>query len=351
MRALIPILLLTSSIVADELKFDNVEIVVGDFLTGEGGGWSPESSPLKRPFGVDFNKLGQMFIVELEGGRIHRLDKTGELLWVSGDEKKGYSGDGDTLGSAVYNGMHNCAVTPNGDLYIADSWNHCVRRVDGKTGVVTTVAGTGKPGFSGDGSDATKAEFNFIMCITLNHTNDVLHIADLKNLRVRALDLESGIVTTIAGNGEKGTPKDGAKATEAPLADPRAVVADSKNNVYILERSGHALRVIRPDGTIQTVAGTGEKGFKDGAATATRFGSPKHVCVDNGDNVYIADDQNKAIRKFDASTGKVSTILGAGYGEEKLTLSHPHGVCFEDGWLYVVDTGNNRILRTKLTNE
>lgn len=341
--ALIPTILLTAA--ADELKFENVEVVVGDILESEGGGWDAASSPLNRPFGVEFNSLGQMFIVELEGGRIHRLDKTGELLWVSGDGTKSYSGDGGSIGKATYNGMHNCAITPNNDLYIADSWNHCIRKVDAKTGIVTTIAGNGKAGFSGDGGPATNAEFNFIMCISLDHSQEILHIADLKNRRIRAMDLETGIVTTIAGNGENGTPENGAKATESPLVDPRAVAADSKGNVYILERNGNSLRVIKPDGTFHTVAGSGEKGFLDGDSLEAQFGSPKHLCVDDNDNVYIADDQNKAIRKYDPVAGKVTTVLGRGYGQEEITLSNPHGVCWQNGELYVVDSSNNRILK------
>lgn len=344
---LIPAVFYAATISADELKFDNVDVVVGDFLTTEGGGWDPASSPLQRPFGVDFNSKGQMFIVELEGGRIHRLDANGELLWVSGDGTKSYTGDGGSLGKATYNGMHNCAITPNNDLYISDSWNHCIRKVDANTGVVTTVAGTGKAGFSGDGGPAAKAEFNFVMCISLNHDKDVLHIADLKNRRIRAMDLKTGIVTTIAGNGESGASENGAKATESPLIDPRAVAGDSKGNIYVLERNGNSLRVVRPDGTFHTVAGSGEKGFLDGDAMEAQFGSPKHLCVDDNDNVYIADDLNKAIRKYDPVAGKVTTVLGRGYGQEEITLANPHGVCWKNGELYVVDSSNNRILKMK----
>jgi sugar lactone lactonase YvrE len=332
-------------VAADELKFQNVDIIVGDVLVEEGGGWSPDASPLSRPFGIDFNANGQMFVVELEGGRVHRRDKTGELLWVSGDGTRTYKGDGEPFGKATFNGMHNCAVTPNGDLYIADSWNHCIRKVDAKSGVISTVAGTGTAGFSGDGGPAAKAAFDFIMCISLNHSGDVLHIADLKNHRIRAFDLKSGLVSTIAGNGKTGVPQDAAQAVDSPLLDPRAVAADSQGNVYILERNGHALRVVRPDGTIHTVAGTGEKGFNDGAALEAQFGSPKHICIDDKDNVYIADDENKAIRRYSPSEKKVITVLGRGYGEEQLVLAHPHGVCWEGGELYIVDTSHNRILK------
>ena len=104
------------------------------------------------------------------------------------------------------------------------------------------------PGFSGDGGQASKAEFNYIMCITLNPKGDKLHIADLKNRRIREMDLNSGIVKTIAGNGNRGIPKNGTMATESPLVDPRAVCSDEAGNVYVLKRGGHAQRVIRPDG-------------------------------------------------------------------------------------------------------
>jgi sugar lactone lactonase YvrE len=313
----------------------------------EGGTWDPKTSPLTSPFGVDFNSVGEMWIVELEGGRVHKRDAAGMLQKAGGDGSQSYKGDGGPLKDATFNGMHNCAVSPNGDLYISDSWNHCIRKVDTKTGLISTVAGTGQKGFSGDGGPATAATFDFVMCITLNPAGDVIHIADLNNRRIRALDLTIGIVKTIAGNGQKGIPKDGAVAIDSPLVDPRAVVQDSKQNVWILERSGHALRVIRPDGTIQTVAGTGKKGSTDGPGLTASFGSPKHLCIDDSDNIYIADDENGVIRRVDAVTSEVTTVLGKGHGNEKIRLSHPHGVTWEKGWLYVVDMGNNRILRLK----
>ncbi|MEZ6128728.1 MAG: hypothetical protein R3C59_08600 [Planctomycetaceae bacterium] len=339
---------LCSEISADNrTAFDSVDIIVGGVLKEEGGAWDMNSSPLQRPFGIDFNSAGDMLIVELEGGRVHKRDAAGTLSQVSGDGSKSYKGNGGPFAGATYNGMHNCAITPNGDLYIADSWNHCVRKVDAKTGIISTIAGTGEAGFSGDGGPANQAAFDFIMCITLDHSGHVLHIADLKNLRIRAVNLQTGVVTTIAGNGKKGVPQDGAVAVEAPLVDPRAVAADSKGNVYILERGGNAIRVVRLDGTIQTVAGDGKRGFQDGPALQAQFGSPKHICVDNKDNVYVADDENKAIRKFDPVTGTVSTVLGRGHGDANVQLLHPHGVCWEKDTLYVIDTSHNRILKMK----
>ncbi len=336
------------TLMAGAASAGEVEFVVGDLMAAEGGTWDAKTSPLASPFGVDFNSNGDMWIVELEGGRVQRFDVAGELHLAGGDGTKSYKGDGKKLAAATFNGMHNCAVTPNGDLYIADSWNHCVRKVDAATGVISTIAGTGQQGFSGDGGPATAATFDFVMCITLNRTNDVLHIADLNNHRIRAVDLKSGLLTTVAGNGKKGVPTDGDIAVQSPLVDPRAVAQDSKGNIWILERGGHALRAVLPDGTIQTIAGTGTKGFADGTGLTSQFGSPKHLCVDDADNVYIADDENAAIRRMDSQTREVTTILGKGQGDARIRLSHPHGVTWENGLLYVVDMGNNRILRTKL---
>lgn len=323
----------------------SVEVIVGGLMSAEGGDWDPNRSPLKAPFGVDFNTRGDMWIVELEGGRVHKLDTAGKLHHMGGDGSRGYEGDGGALSSATFNGMHNCAIAPNGDLYIADTWNNCLRKVAASSGTIATFAGTGQKGYSGDGEVATKATFDFVMCVTLSPTNDVLHVADINNRRIRALDLKSGVVTTIAGNGLRGVPKDDAAAIESPLIDPRAVAQDSKGNVWILERSGNALRVVRPNGRIYTVAGTGHKGFVDGPGLKAEFGDPKHLCVDASDNVYIADDANAAIRRFDPRAGTVTTILGRGLGDSRIRLRNPHGVCYERGALYIVDMGNNRILR------
>jgi sugar lactone lactonase YvrE len=341
-------LLLVSVCSGSKHSPNQVEVVVGGLMAAEGGKWDPENSPLKRPFGVDFNTDGDMWIVELEEGRVHKLDADGKLHHAGGDGSRSYQGDGGALSEAKFNGMHNCAVAPNGDLYIADSWNHCIRKVDAQSGKISTIAGTGKKGYRGDGGVATEATFDFVMCVTLNPANEVLHIADINNRRIRAFNLKSRVVTTIAGNGQRGVPKDNAIAIESPLIDPRAVAQDSQGNIWILERSGNALRVVRPNGRIYTVAGTGKRGFTDGPGLTAEFGDPKHLCVDDSDNVYIADDANATIRRFDPRTSKVTTVLGRGYGDPRIRLRNPHGVCYERGALYVVDMGNNRILRLKL---
>lgn len=305
-----------------------------------------EPGQLDSPFGVDFDHQQNMYIVELSGGRVHKLDADNNLSTIAGNGTKGYEGDGGPAAHATFNGMHNIATTPNGDLYIADSWNHCVRKIDGKSGIITTIAGTGQAGFSGDGGPASKATFDFLMCVSLNATHDKLYVADLKNRRVRMIDLKSGLVTTVAGNGKKGVPQAGAQANDSPLIDPRAVAIDSKNNLYILERSGHALRRVTPDGRIETVAGTGKAGNAAGEALQAEFNSPKHLAIDQDDNVIIADDQNARIVRYDVQRGTVTSILGKGVEQPKRALLRPHGVCVhEDGSIFTVDTGHHRILR------
>ena len=331
---------------AGAAKRPRSSVVIGESLAKVK---KPEPGRLSSPFGVDFDGKGNMYIVELSGGRVHKFDTGGTLTTIAGDGSKGYSGDGGPAAKATFDGMHNIAVTPQGDLYISDSWNHCIRKIDGKTVVITTVAGTGKAGFGGDGGPAKKATFNYLMCVSLNDSNNKLYLADLKNLRVRMMDLKTGVVTTIAGNGRKGVPADGSLATESPLVDPRAVAVDSKNNVYILERSGHALRRVTPDGKIRTVAGTGKPGPTDGPALSAQFKSPKHLAIDAEDNVIIADDQNARIRLYNPQTGMLSSILGKGVEKPKRGLLRPHGVCVhEDGSIYVVDTGHHRVLRLPL---
>lgn len=325
----------------------SVEIVVGDYLESESGPAKAENFPLKRPFGIDFDSLGNMYIVELEGGRVHRITPGGKPEVISGDGSKSYRGDGGPIADATYNGMHNIAINQQDQAFIADSWNHCVRQIDLKSGTIKTSIGNGTAGFSGDGGRAHAAQFDFLMCVSLSPGGDELYIADLKNLRIRRVDLTSMLVSTVAGNGKKGVPADGAIATESPLVDPRAVAVDSQGNVYILERGGHALRRIDSEGTIQTVAGTGQKGFVDGPALESQLDSPKHICIDNQDRVYIADDANAAVRCYDPQSQTISTILGRGFGDRRLTLSQPHGVTIDKGDLFVCDTSHNRILRVQ----
>ncbi len=327
-------------------KVKSVELVVGSRLPAEGGPEMTPASPLKSPFGAAFDSSGTMFIVELEGGRVFERTPVGVVAQIGGDGSKSYEGDGGPLAKATFNGMHNVAVTKSGRMLIADTWNNCVREVDLETRLIKTLAGNGQAGFA-DGPGA-EARFNHVMCVTLDPAEKELHIADINNRRIRVLNLETNVVRTIAGNGMKGAPADGSVALESPLVDPRAVAADTQGRVYVLERNGHAVRRVDADGTIRTVVGTGKAGFKDGPAREAQLNSPKHLCVDERGRVYIADDANAAIRCYDPETETVTTLLGRGQGDDRITLKRPHGVTREKDSLYVMDTYHDRIFRLEL---
>ena len=328
-----------------------------------GGGDGPDGSmateaKVVQPFAVDFAADGSMLFVEMAGGeRLRRVAPDGTLTTLAGTGKRGDAGDGGPGPKAQFNGMHNLIVGPDGSVYLADSFNARIRRYDPKAGTVTNFAGTDKKGFGGDGGPARNAQFGETICIAFGPGAKTMYVADIRNRRVRAIDMQTGTVTTFAGNGEKGVPKDGEPAKDQPLVDPRAVAADAKGNVYILERSGHALRVVAPDGTIRTVAGTGQKGIggDGGPALKASLNGPKFVAIDRDGSVLIADTENHQIRRYIpgketmklvAGTGKRGTA-GVGGDPLKLEMAQPHGVTTHPttGEITIADSSNGRILK------
>lgn len=292
----------------------------------------PESG-LKNPFGVAFNDQGEMLITEYEGGR----------LWKYASNKKLEQLAKDT----PFNGMHNLARARDGQIYISDTRANLIRKLDEKTGVVTIVCGTGEFGYNGDNIPAIEAKLADPISISLSPDDQRLYIADIKNFRVRYIDLASGIIHSVAGNGESGIPKNGTIAAQSPLRDPRGVAEDSKGNLYILSRKGHALRVVRSNGRIYTVAGTGQPHATDGPALNGGLNGPKHLCIDGEDRVVIADAENHLIKRYDPIAKTLSTVLD--HGPKGKSLNRPHGVWVTpDQTLYVCDSYNDRILKLRL---
>jgi DNA-binding beta-propeller fold protein YncE len=326
-----------------------------------GGGTGKENvaatqAKLIAPFGVDFDHAGNAYLVELAGERALKVDTKGIFTILAGTGKKGDSGDGGPARDATFNGMHSLAVTPDGTVYLADTWNYRIRKIDPKTGVISAFAGTGKKAYGGDGGPARDAHFTGVFCIAFNFDHSKLYVTDLDNRRIRVIDMKTGIVDLVAGNGKAGIPADGADAKTAPLVDPRACCVDRKGNVYILERGGHALRVVDPQGKIRTVAGTGKPGNTGdgGDARKATLNGPKHLCVDLDDNVIVADTANHVIRKYTPADGRIVRIAGtgkkgdSGQGGEPLAVpfNEPHGVTVtRDGTLYLVDSFNHRVFR------
>jgi DNA-binding beta-propeller fold protein YncE len=312
---------------------------------------------LHAPFGIDSDSRGNLYVVEMAGGeRVLKIDDRGMLSVIAGTGDKGSTGDGGPAGAARFNGMHSLALGRPGELFVADTWNNRLRRIHLSDGTIAGFAGTGEKGFRGDGGPAVAAFFGGVFCVDYDPQKERLVLTDLDNRRIRSVDLNTGTVTSIAGNGEKGVPQDGAEAVRAPLVDPRAAIVDSKGNLYILERSGHALRRVDRDGKIRTVAGTGKKGFEGdgGDALKASFSGPKHLCVDREDNVVIADTDNHVIRKYLPAQNKVvlvagcgrKGVMGIGGPPEALEMNQPHGLHVDSrGVLYIADSLNDRVLK------
>jgi DNA-binding beta-propeller fold protein YncE len=340
------ILFTAALLTALPLRAEKIVLVAGGAT--DATGIPATEAKLKEPFGVDFDRAGNLFIIEMaSGNRLLKVDAKGVLTHVAGSGKAGGAGDGGPALQAEFNGPHNLAVLPDGNVLIGDTWGGRVRKVDLKSG---TVAGL--PGYS---VRVEKAKGSGPYCITLDFTGSKLYIADLT--RIHELDLTRSQARIVAGNGKHGRPEDGAIATEAPLSDPRAVAVDRKGNIYILERGGNALRVVSPDGKIKTVVnGSGAKGGTGdgGPALAATMNGPKHLCIDLDDNVIIADAESHLVRKYTPHDGKIIRVAGTGksgkgtLGGSPLAcdLARPHGVTVHrDGTLYITDSYNNRILR------
>jgi DNA-binding beta-propeller fold protein YncE len=308
-----------------------------------------EQSRLSEPFGTSFDGEGSLWIVEMaSGNRLLKVDSKGNLQHMAGRGKAGFSGDNGNGLLAQFNGPHNIAMDPRGSILIADTWNGRIRQYDPIRNLVSSLAGYEV--------SLESAKKSGPYCVTVSFEGKEVYVADL--LRVFAIDLETHKIRNIAGNGEKGVPKDGAMAADSPLVDPRAAAPDRLGNVYILERNGHSLRVVEPSGKIRTVVNaSGKKGNQGdgGPASAATMNGPKHLAIDPWNRVVIADAENHLVRRYDPATGVIERIAGtgeqgaSGMGKSSLEcqLSRPHGVTFhpKTGELYITDSYNDRILR------
>ncbi len=312
---------------------------------------------LTEPFGVDFDRAGNMYVAEMTLHRIKKIAPDGKVTLVAGTGEKGFGGDGGDAKLAKLDGPHHLMMGPEDDLYIADTWNGAVRKIGLKDGKISTVAGNGVKGYSGDGGPATQAQCAGVYSIAWDATRTRLFIADLENRRIRMVNRSTGIMTTVAGNGQKGIPKDGELAVHQPLVDPRAVAMDSKDNLYILERGGHALRVVDRDGKIRTVVGTGKAGYSGNGQKGllATLNGPKHLAIDRDDTVLILDTENHVLRRYDPKTEVIDLVIGSGKkgtntsgGYSSVEMFRPHGILVHtDGSYWISDSSNGRVLHGK----
>ena len=258
-----------------------------------------------NPRGIFVDGAGNIYIGQIGGGVLHQVRKvdanTGIITTIAGTGGPGFSGDGGPATQASLNFPLGVFVDGLNNIYIADSNNHRVRKVDARTGIITTVAGNGTAGFSGDGGPATQASLSSSRRIFVDSLGNI-YISDDGNRRVRKVDANTGVITTVAGNGAAGFSGDGGPATEARLSGVVHVFVDKSGNLYIVTTGSQYHRVRKVDantGIITTVAGNGTAGFSGdgGPATAASLNTPMSVIVDDSGNLYIADRDNNRIRK------------------------------------------------------
>ena len=324
-------------------------------LAGGSSGYAGDSGPVALaqfyyPSGVAVDASGNLYIADRDNHVIRKIAAGGIVSTVAGNSTYGYSGDGGAATAAQLNTPNGVAVDGAGNLYIADTNNHRIRQVT-PAGTISTVAGTQGNSFSGDGGPATNANLFAPYSVAVDSSGNV-HIADTADYRVRKVD-PAGTISTFAGNGLYRFAGDGGPGTSAQLSSPRVAVTDAAGNIYIADNANSRVRKIAPGGAITTIAGTGVYGYSgdSGPATLAMLRYPSGLALDSGGNLYVSDQDNHRVRKIDAS-GVITTVVGtgaAGFAGDAgpataAQLNSPHAIASDAaGNLYIADTNNRRI--------
>ncbi|OLE89671.1 MAG: hypothetical protein AUG08_03175 [Acidobacteria bacterium 13_1_20CM_2_55_15] len=276
-------------------------------FTGDGG---PATAASCVPYRVARDSAGNLYVADGSSRRIRKVSAAGIITTVAGRGTGQSSGDGGPATLAELIQPLGVAVDPAGNVYIADEGSNRIRKVN-TAGIISTIAGNGKQGFDGDGGPATSASLYEPSGVAVDPAGNV-YIADAGNLRIRKVDT-AGIITTIAGNGKEGFSGDGGPATSAELSFPVGVAVDPAGNVYIADEGSNRIRKVNTAGIISTIAGNDTQGFSGdgGPATSASLNKPREVAVDLAGNVYISDAGNFRIRKVNPA-GVISTVAGRG---------------------------------------
>ena len=307
-----------------------------------------------QPFGIAIGPKHGLYVCEVGSHVIRRVDPvSNKISVVAGTGEKGFDGNGGLATDAKLNEPYEVRFAANGDMYFVEMQNHIVRRVDHETGKIHLVAGCGEKGFGGDGGPATEAKLNRPHSIALDN-DDNLYICDIGNHRVRRVDLKTGVISTFAGTGERKPTPDGSAFDGTPLNGPRALDFDGDHNLILALREGNAIyRIDLQKKTLHHIAGTGKKGYSGhgGPAKAAKLSGPKGVALGPNGDIFFADTESHTVRVVRKASGIVETVIGDGKKGDgpdgdplKCRMDRPHGVFVDKtGRVYVGDSNNHRV--------
>jgi len=330
-----------------------VTTIAGTGVAGFSGDGGPGvKAQINNPYGLVTGPDGALYFCEIGNHRVRRLDrKTGVISTFAGSGRKGYAGDGGAALEAQMNEPYELRFDRDGNLFIDEMQNHVIRRVDARTRVITTVAGTGSPGFAGDGGPAASAQFRQPHSIAFDPQGRLL-VCDIGNHRVRRLDLGTGRIETWLGTGERQATPDGAPLAGTPINGPRAIAATADGDFFLVLREGNAVYRIDAKGNrYQHIGGTGVSGYEGdgGPAAKAKLSGPKGISW-TPRGIFLADTESHTIRVINQE-GIIRTIAGTGTRGDgpdgdplQCQLARPHGIFVAaDGTIYIADSENHRI--------
>jgi sugar lactone lactonase YvrE len=318
------------------------------------GGAPATQSPINNPYGVVIGPDNALYFCEVDSGYIRRLNVARNLLsTIAGTGEPGYRPESRLPLETPFAAPHEIRWDTNSNLYIVERDNHTVRRIAGQTGLVTTLAGNGEPGFAGDGRPAVLAQLRQPHSIAFDSRGNLL-ICDIGNQRLRRVEADTGIMSTLSGTGEAMATPDSGPLEGTPLMGPRSLDTDRNGNAYLVLREGNAVyQLDLGAGRLRKLAGNGERGYSGdgGPGLEASFNGPKGICYSPEDNsLYIVDTENHVVRRLALGSGQIDTVLGNGERGDgpdgdpaNCRLNRPHGICVADSVLYVGDSENHRI--------
>lgn len=323
--------------------------------TPEGNAGLPGTATMvNNPYGVVVGPDGALYFCEVDTGRIRRLDLVSQrLTTIAGNGEKAWAGDGGLARDAAFSAPHEIRFDAAGNLFVVERDSHTVRRIDAVSGIVTTIAGTGEAGYSGDNLAANRAQLRQPHSIAFDAAGNLL-ICDIGNSRLRQVNMQTGIISTLSGTGQREPTPDAAPLSGTPLLGPRSIDTDPLGNAYLVLREGNAVfQLDLRAGRLSRIAGTGEQGYSGdgGPARDATFNGPKGIAYSASEHaLYIVDTENHVIRRMALASGTIGTVLGSGERGDgpdgnPLTckMNRPHGVFVHAGVVYVTDSESHRV--------